>query len=81
MKDEVENVRPAWFPARTALEEKRLTPRQVQRGALRYLLQLDTPAHATRTAGKGTGRPKGYYPPPRKRYPVVKRPKDHHNRL
>lgn len=75
MKDEVENVRPAWFPARTALEEKRLTPRQVQRGALRYLLQLGTPAYAVRNAGKGTGRPKGYCPPPRKRYPVVKKAK------
>lgn len=75
MRDGVENTRPAWFPAKTALQANYLTPRQVQRGALRYLVQLGTPAQATRTAGKGKGRSKGYHPTPRQRFPVVKKAK------
>ncbi len=75
MRDHVEQARPAWFPAKTALGASHLTPRQVQRNALRYLVQLGTPAQATRTAGKGKGRAKGYHPAPRKRFPGVKKAK------
>ena len=75
MRDEIEDARPAWFPARTALGKSQMTPRQVQRGALCYLLQLGTPALPTRTAGKGKGRTQGYQPAPRKRFPVVKKTK------
>jgi hypothetical protein len=73
MRDEVEDVRPAWFPARKAPGESKLTPRQVQRGAFRYLVQIGTPALDTRTAGKGKGRTNGYHPAPRQRFPVVKK--------
>jgi hypothetical protein len=75
MRDGVENTRPAWFPAKMAPGVKHLTPRQVQRGALRYFVQLGTPALPTRTAGKGKGRSKGYHPAPRPRFPVVKKAK------
>jgi hypothetical protein len=75
MGDEIPAARPAWYPAQSALEKKRMTPGQVQRGALRYLAQLGTPALPTRTAGKGKGRSKGYHPPPRQRFPVVKKAK------
>jgi hypothetical protein len=75
MREGVEQTRPAWFPAKPDLGATRLTPRQVQRGALRYLVQLGTPACATRRAGKGKGRPKGYHPTPRQRFPVVKKTK------
>jgi hypothetical protein len=75
MRDEVEVARPAWFPARTTSGKKTMTPGQVQRGALRFLVQLGTPALSVRPAGKGTGRPKDYHPLPKKRYPVVRKAK------
>jgi len=75
MREGVEAARPAWFPAKSTLGASQLTPRQVQRGALPYLVQIGTPAQTTRTAGKGKGRAKGYHPAPRKRFPVVKKTK------
>jgi hypothetical protein len=75
MRDEIPYARPAWYPAQTSLEEQKMTPGQVQRGALRFLVQLGTPALPTRTAGKGKGRSKGYRPAPRQRFPVVKKAK------
>lgn len=70
----VADHRPPW--RRTALSEtKMLTPGMVQRGALSFLLSLGTPAVAPRPAGKGCGRPEGYRPQPRKRYPVVRKGK------
>jgi hypothetical protein len=76
MRDGVEAVQPAWYPAKTALDTSKRTPGQVQRGALRFLQKLGTPALPTRTAGKGKGRLKGYCPTPRKRYPVIKKAKN-----
>ena len=52
-----------------------MTPGQVQRGALRFLVQLGTPALPTRTAGKEKGRTKGFRPTPRQHFPVVKKTK------
>lgn len=75
MRDEIPNARPAWYPAQSALAGKKMTPGQVQRGALRFLVQLGTPALPTKTAGKGKGRSKGYRPAPRQRFPVVKKAK------
>jgi hypothetical protein len=75
MRDGVEAVCPAWYPTKQAENVLKLSPGQVQRGALRYLLQLGTPARDTRMAGKGCGRSKGYHPAPRMRYPVVKKGK------
>jgi hypothetical protein len=76
MRDLVEEARPAWHPRFRDGQSKPLTPGQVQRAALRYLLQLGTPAKAPKVAGKGKGRSKGYRPAPRKRYPVVSKAKN-----
>jgi hypothetical protein len=80
MRDEVKASRPAWYPARTQTETTGLTPRQVQRSAFEYLVQLGTPARDTRKAGKGKGRSKGYHPAARTRYPLVKKAKNLQNR-
>ena len=80
MRDEVKASRPAWYPAGTQTETKALAPGQVQRSALGYLVRLGTPAKNTRPAGKGKGRSKGYHPPVRTRYPVVKKAKKPQNR-
>ena len=76
MAPHVEDLRPAWHPRREAHDTQWLTPGQVQRGALRFLLKLGTPAADTRPAGKGKGRTKGYRPAPRTRYAVVKKGKN-----
>lgn len=47
------------------------TPSQAQRGFSRLLLDLGTPARAPQPRGKSPGRPKGYRPEPRKRFPMV----------
>ena len=52
MRDEVKASRPAWYPAGTKPETKDLTPGQVQRSALGYLVQLGTPARDTRPLEK-----------------------------
>ena len=75
MRDNVENIQPAWYPSNPVLDTGQRTPGQVQRGALRFLVGLGTPALPTRTAGKGKGRIKGYCPAPRKRFPVIKKTK------
>jgi hypothetical protein len=75
MRDSVENVQSAWYPAQPAPNTRKKTPGQVQRGALRLLVKLGTPAKATRVAGKGKGRAKGYRPVPRQRYEIVKKAK------
>jgi hypothetical protein len=75
MRDSVESVHPAWYPAQPAPNTRKKTPGQVQRGALRLLVKLGTPAKATRVAGKGKGRAKGYRPAPRTRYEIVKKAK------
>jgi hypothetical protein len=79
MRDEVKPSRPAWYPAGTQAKTKGLTPGQVQRSALAYLVHLGTPARAVRQAGKGKGRPKGYHPSARMRYPVIKKTKNRQN--
>ena len=80
MRDEVNPSRPAWYPTGMKPETKGLTPGQVQRSALAYLVQLGTPARNTRNAGKGKGRSAGYHPAARTRYPVVKKAKNLQNR-
>jgi IS4 transposase len=71
MRDTVKPDRPAWHPGKKDGREKPLTPAQVQRSAQTFLLHSGTPAANPRPAGKGTGRQKGYHPPPRKRFDVV----------
>ena len=70
IRDQVKPNRPAWYPAK-ADRITPLTPYQVQRSALAFLLELGTPAATPRPAGKGLGRPKNYRPAPRTRYPVI----------
>lgn len=71
MRDTVQPNQPAWYPRKKEGQDKPLTPSQVQRSAQAFLLQSGTPAPNTRPAGKGSGRQKGYCPPPRKRYEIV----------
>jgi hypothetical protein len=71
MRDTVKPNRPAWHPHKKEGQDKPLTPSQVQRSALTFLLQSGTPATNPRPAGKGIGRQKGYRPAPRKRFDVV----------
>jgi hypothetical protein len=70
IRDQVKPNRPAWYPSK-ADRSTMLTPYQVQRSALAFLLELGTPAATPRPAGKGMGRPKNYCPAPRTRYPVI----------
>jgi len=70
MRDAVQENYPAWYP-HSRQQRARLTPYQVQRSALAFLLELGTPASKPRPAGKGKGRQMNYCPPPRVRYPVV----------
>jgi hypothetical protein len=71
MRDVVKEDYPAWYPHSRRQQPIKLTPYQVQRSALAFLLELGTPALKPRPAGKGTGKPKNYHPAPRTRYPVV----------
>lgn len=49
------------------------TPTQARRGFARLLARIGTPAQPPKPRGKSPGRPKGYRPPTRPRYPVVKK--------
>jgi hypothetical protein len=71
MRNLVTPNRPPWHPHHKNGQVRPLTPAQVQRSALAYLLQSGTPARNTRPAGKGHGRQKGYRPASRTRYEVV----------
>lgn len=75
MRDEVKDALPAWYPAKTLSDSRIYTPGQVQRDALRFLKALGTPASTPRHAGKGKGRAKGYHPPARTRFSIVKKAK------
>lgn len=71
MRNLVQPNYPPWHPKRKKGQVCPLTPAQVQRSALAFLLCSGTPARHTGPAGKGHGRPKGYQPAPRMRYEVV----------
>lgn len=71
----VADRRPPWHPTSVRGRRRPLTPRQVQRNALPFLLKLGSPAQPPQPAGKGPGRLLGYRPKPRKRHPVVKKAK------
>ncbi len=73
MRQDVADHRPDWHPRSVQARSRPMTPRQVQRQALAFLLSLGSPARPAQPAGKGTGRPFGYSPQPRKRFPVVKK--------
>lgn len=71
MRHDVADRRSAWHPRYVQGRKRPMTPRQVQRQALAFLLTLGSPARPVQPAGKGAGRPFGYFPKPRKRFPVV----------
>jgi len=73
MQPLVADHRPAWYRQVTPDQAWSLSPGLVQRGALAFLLGFGTPAAPPRPAGKGQGRAKGYRPPPKKRYPVLRK--------
>ena len=64
MREEVADARPAWQPRFRDGQQKELTPGQVQRAALRYLLQLGTPAHSPRPLEKALDAAKAIDPTP-----------------
>lgn len=75
MRHQVADHRPAWHPRAVPGKSRLMTPRQVQRQALAFLLTLGSPARPTQPAGKGTGRPLGFSPKPRKRFPIISKGK------
>jgi hypothetical protein len=75
LRSVVAQQRPAWHPTHRHGYPVALTPRQVQRQALPFLLELGTPARAPKHARKGRGRARGYQPPPRQRFRVVRKTK------
>src|SRR3990172_7775890 len=79
MRTVVKPDRPAWHPHHKDGYVRPLTPAQVQRSALAFLLQSGTPARNTRPTGKGHGRQRGYRPAPRMRYEVVFKAKKRQN--
>jgi DDE family transposase len=70
IRDQVKADRPAGYPHKPD-PGAQLTPDQVQRSALAFLLELGTPAATPRPAGKGAGRPKNYHPAHRLRSAVI----------
>lgn len=78
MRQDVTDQRPAWHPRYVPGRSRSLTPRQVQRQALPFLLNLGSPARPAQPAGKGVGRAFGYSPQPRKRFPVVSKSRNKH---
>lgn len=81
IRNEVQPNRPAWHPRKKDGKDRPLTPAQVQRSAMTFLLQSGTPAADTRPAGKGRGRQTGYRPAPRIRYQVIFKTKKAQNQL
>ena len=75
IRQEVADQRPPWQPPSVKGQTRPMTPRQVQRVALPFLLELGTPARAPQPAGKGHGRALGHRPKPRPRYSVVQKGK------
>lgn len=66
-------VRPweRYKPARPVTQAA--TPAQSRRDFARLLARIGTPAQSPKPRGKSPGRPTGAHPPPRPRYPVVKK--------
>lgn len=69
----VQDQRPAWHPRFVNGQPRPLTVGQVQRAALTFFLQFDIQTSSPKRSGKGKGRQKGFRPPPRTRYPVVRK--------
>jgi len=67
IKDDLSSKPKPWYPIPI---NKTISQRQAQKQALVFLLGLPGTTNPPRPAGKAYGRPKGYYPPPRKRHKV-----------
>jgi len=61
------------LPWERPLQPARLTPARVRHACASLLLRLGTPARPVQPRGNAPGRPPGYHPPPRSRYPVARR--------
>lgn len=61
------------LPWERPLPPARLTPARVRRACSLLFLRLGTPARPVQPRGNSPGRPHGYRPSPRPRYPVVRR--------
>jgi hypothetical protein len=61
------------LPWERPLPPARLTPARVRRACAPLFLRLGTPARPVQPRGNSPGRSPGYRPPPRARYPVVRR--------
>jgi hypothetical protein len=70
LKAQLANKPPPWYPL---AKRKTISQRQAQKQAIAFLLKVATPIKPTQPAGKAPGRPKGYHPPPRTRYPVIRK--------
>jgi len=75
IRQEVADQRPPWHARSVNGQTRPMTPRQVQRVALPFLIELGTPACPPQPAGKGHGRSLGHRPKPRPRYSVVRKGK------
>ncbi len=74
-KDNLQANPDPWYPQQV---RKPISQRQAQKQALVFFLTLPLPTQPPRPAGKGSGRPLGFTPRPRLRYPVVRKtPKQH----
>ncbi len=71
----VADKRAPWRPKTRNGQPLPMTPRQVQRAALLFLLDFDSPVQPPKPSGKGAGRSQGVSPTPRPRFAVVKKGK------
>jgi len=69
-RDDIQAQARPWYPVNP---NKMPSQRQTQKQALAFFLQLESPVKPTRLAGKGLGRPFGFYPEPRKVIQVIRK--------
>lgn len=72
IKDDLVTKPKPWYPLKT---NKSISQRQAQKEALSFFLGLPSITKPPQAAGKAWGRPVNYHPPPRTRYPVIRKTK------
>ena len=72
IKDELVIESKPWHPKKN---NKSISQRQAQKAALVFLLGLSGITRPSRPAGKAWGRAFNYHPPPKTRYPVIRKTK------
>ena len=70
IKDSLNSKPKPWYPKTI---NKTISQRQAQKQALGFFLKLAVTSNPPRPAGKAFGRPKGYHPPPRTSYKVLRK--------